>query len=235
MKADEDYNNPLNAASSRVPIEAWYSAVHAIVPPAAKKDDISDILGDIMEERASELEANQGPATLESVSLEPNEEKPNFVAVYRYLADVLKGKFPPELSSIDCCVVLALIENLKECIEKMDLTKMQDFLSTADVSRKPDDDKHIDLAWPIHEDLIRQVNASNGIHQDNCAFVKEPGFNSTDGKPNRIDEMCAYLEEALNYPKIRKVKQCLNPLDIPVELLAAEQKNLKALMRSKNL
>ena len=39
---------------------------------------------------------------------------PNYDQIYHYISETLKGRFPPELETIDAFIILKLIEELKE-------------------------------------------------------------------------------------------------------------------------
>ena len=135
--ADDVEDDP----DERPPIEAWYSIVHEKVPSLAKKDDFSNIFAEILCNQTStgnkrlkatdEAESFYEPGSSNRDSddnMMSHELNPNYEAIRLYLADILRGKYPPELSTADSLVVLSLIEKFKVCLENCDNNDAHDFL-----------------------------------------------------------------------------------------------------------
>lgn len=176
--------------------------------------------------------------------------KPNYAAIYRHLAEGLGGKYPPELSADDSFIVLSLIENLKET-----LAEEKTFKNAKQFIKRPDFLQRLGKEY-LEESLtiIKPLKCKSTIEtlevQDTELICGGPApdadFNDTESNPivepissssnsvpppNPIDELVAYLEECLNFPKIKKIKWCLNPLDVPADLLDAQRNKLMAIMR----
>lgn len=106
-------------AFKKPPIQAWYNIVHHAVPGDVKKDDMSAIYGEVLEEisqQIAETMESEEPVPSTSDAVDDVEAKPNYSRLYFYLSEVLKGRFPPQLSALDSYVIMQLMDSLTETI-----------------------------------------------------------------------------------------------------------------------
>ncbi|KAI1278824.1 hypothetical protein HDE_14195 [Halotydeus destructor] len=241
-------------------IEEWYTVVHESIDFASKRDDLSKLFINIFQKRLQ---------TFHNAS-QSDDEGPNFFAVYQYLIEIMKGKYPPDLQDSDALVILSLIEHLKTCVESSILAEERKFLQEAKwwqqnessnmnltLSEKRGTYNHnndnggeasnepavttstVNLSTASASEAIISVDRSSGISQPQPDITDNETLHQTSesGSPNPVaclshaDMLLAYTEECVNMPKIRKIKHCLNPLDVPVYLLNKEHAALEGLLK----
>ena len=182
-------------------IEKWFEVIHQLVPPISKKDDISAILVEFFDEYL--------PSSPSEVESEEHNLRPNYRAVYDCIRDALNGKYAKQMKPIDAFIVVKLIEELKELVKSDMNTKEMAFLKSG-------------LWWQIPNETNAKSNGDifKAIHS---LRQRQNEDNDTTGDVESIDpnEDNSY-ERVRNFPKLRKIVECLNPLRVPIELTANE-------------
>lgn len=133
------------------------------------------------------------------------EGRANYDQIYGYIAQVLGGKYPQDLNAFDSLVVLSLLERLSDYCDKYDCQEEEELIKNSSWWDKPADDKSVEENREDNE----TPNNFTGSY-----IVRK------------------YFESCLEYPKIRKIKQCLNPMNIPVKMLQDEHEKVSRLLNS---
>ena len=213
------------------PIEKWYDLVHSLVPQSVKKDDMASIFVDffaeypIDERPVNDTESNEDP--------EPN-LRPDYRVIYDTIRDILDGKYAKHLEPINAFFILKLIEELKQFIKSDSNRKEMSFLKSGIWWQIP----HQTNAMKSEDNIIRSVNALrrqdsdgqtipmiNNSHEmsQSTPEEEEEEFIGRDTLTNDMNEQNEVEYDIFRtYPKLRKVIECLNPLRVPVEMLAEE-------------
>ena len=218
--------------ASKQPIEKWFDLIHQMVPNPSKKDDISAILIDIIEDCR-----NGEPDVLGSAD---GELKPDYRAVYDCIWAALDGKYAKQLAPINAFVVVKLIEELKQLI-KSDLNKNEmSFLKSGLWWQTPNQtnaQKPIgDIFKAINSQRKQQIkieSTENNTRSKGKAKKRQRDYRSGDdseeeeGHEDLTEETEENTYETLkSFPKLRKIIECLNPLRVPVQLMAEEYNRL---------
>lgn len=171
--------------------EQWYSLIHYLVPHLSKRDDLSDLLTELFHEFSEECNMTR-----------PN-GRANYDRIYKYIAEVLGGKYPKELDAFDSLVVLSLLEKLNEYAESFDCREEEEFMKNSSW-------------WDKQDDKSQEENQEDG--------------NISTSDYSGSDLIRKYYESCLDYPKIRKIRHCFNPLNIPVKMLQEEYEKVCRLL-----
>lgn len=181
-------------------IAQWSSIISYCVPFDAKCDDFSQTLKDVFVEMGKLFSTRSG--SMENINIDENggestscihdEEKVNYQAVHSYFQSILDGRFPVKLDDREASIVLAIIENLIEMVESVDDKDEKDFLTSE--------------AWW----LPGQANGLTSNPQVEGTINEPPiSQNLNQNRPECYEDL----------PRIRKIRECLNPLKIPKNIL----------------
>ena len=129
----------------------------------------------------------------------------NYDQIYGYLADIMVGKYPRDLNAFDSLVVLSIIEKLHQYSVNFDCKEEEEFVEGGSWCNKPDD-KSDENQEEISDDISAGSSGSKLIE--------------------------TYFKKCLDYPKIRKLKQCFNPMNVPVKILQNEHEKVSRLLES---
>ena len=124
--------------------------------------------------------------------------------VLNYIADCMEGKYPVELETKDSLVVVSLLQDLSDLIRCRGLTQIEKYLSrqsNQETDQSCDSSVETATTSSPKENLNSNPSTSNSSHS------------------SAKDVLSKYIEECTTLPKIRKIKECLNPLDMnPTEV-----------------
>lgn len=198
----------------RTSLEQWFKLVHASMKPQAKKDDLSRGLIDAMRHLADD-----------------SSEK--YSNVYAYISDCLEGKYPRELEGEDILVMVSLLEDLNAYITKHGFADVKTFLSNLKLgsSSLPPPEPSVESASQGNALIVSDSVSSGQPTDENVNRQSRQGRNSSETFSHPSPEsakglMRKYIEESRSLPKLRKVKECLNPLNVPVSLLRQQTEQL---------
>ena len=90
------------------PLEVWYSLCEHLIRSQIKKEDSSMCLVDLME-RYSVAKSKYGP-------------------VYRFIKELMEGKYPSNLTAYDSIVFLSLINELTQFIQNQELNDQKEYV-----------------------------------------------------------------------------------------------------------
>lgn len=193
IQRGKEWCNQNNCKESLEPIrylEEWCSIVSSAVPTTSKRDDYSSLLKNVFNEIA-ETACND----------ESNQIK--FHLIYKFLAEILDGKHPSKLPEEETSVLLSLLDDLQLLVSKDDYQEEAKFIKSG--------------SWWIDK-ILQDVDL-------NTALADElPTASTLSSQLEEHEELNETSQETvlsyLDLPKIRKIKECLNPLNVPVDLLA---------------
>lgn len=201
--------------------EQWYSLIHNLVPHLSKRDDLSDLLielfhdyGEASNQNRSEEASNQNRfkeasnqnRSEEASNQSRSEEGANYDQIYGFLAEILRGKYPRDLNAFDSLIVLSLLETLRRYSETFDCSEEEEFMKSG--------------AWWKKDEKSQEEN-----HE-------EESTNSSDTSGAYL--ITKYFESCLEYPKIRKIKHCFNPMNVPVKMLQKEHEKVSKMLQDEN-
>lgn len=213
------------------PIEKWYDLVHSLVPNTSKKDDISSIFIDFFEEYPIDETPVNG---LESVPFNGEIQsilRPNYRVIYDTIRDILNGKYAKQLEPINAFFILKLIEELKQFIKSDNNRKEMSFLKSGVWWQIPN---HTN-AQKSNDNIFGAVSALRHLNEKESQSAEDNANLSVDGEEEFIgdDTLTSDLkmqkreedyETLKNFPKLRKIIECLNPLRVSTEMTAEEVK-----------
>lgn len=129
----------------------------------------------------------------------------NYDQIYEYLADVLGGKYPRDLNAFDSLIILSLLEKLRDYCETFEIQEEEEFMKSGSWWAKPGEKL---------QEVNQDDSSMNTIDKSGSQLVRK------------------YFESCLDYPKIRKIRHCLNPLNVPVKMLRDEHEKVSKLLES---
>ncbi|RWS17280.1 hypothetical protein B4U79_14622, partial [Dinothrombium tinctorium] len=119
LRKSKEIDNSQDLDESRERLEKWYHLVQNMVSVHNKKADFSSVIPHIFEEFGNELRKQENQSDNITVK---------YSKVYRFLAEVLKGNFPPEIKGKEALTVLTLMSKSAEFIEKFSHDLEFDFM-----------------------------------------------------------------------------------------------------------
>lgn len=198
------------------PLELWYSLVNHFVRSQIKKEDSSLLLIDLMNKYANESN--------------------KFSKIYNYIKELMEGRYPSKLDAYDSIVLLCLIDTLTDFIGNQNLSALKDYII-----------KIYKQLNEQHSELNINQRANRRTNEQNLEYLKffqeiDPNKLKSDIKlaSAQLTEMseqlnvqsdqqvndCEKLSEQQNplyhynqLPRIDKIRECLNPLGISIEIL----------------
>ena len=173
--------------------EQWYSLIHNLVPHLSKRDDLSDLLIELFHDYGDEASDQNR-----------SEERANYDEIYRFLAEILAGKYPRDLNAFDSLVLLSLLETLRQYSETFDCSEEEEFMKGGTWWKKQDD-KSLEES---HEEENHEEESTNSSDTSGAYLITK------------------YFESCLEYPKIRKIRHCFNPMNVPVKMLQNEHEKV---------
>lgn len=185
--------------------------------PTAKKDCLTQVFVDIFKEYAGDpfdelIENDEDQRTYH-----PDDP---FHNIYGFLADILEGKHPRKLSPLDSLTIISLMESLVEFVDQHEISGVVEFLSSGDFKEKK-----------IPQETTG-VDENDDFNRDECPSGPSSPVTTTTVEVVHPEvenfESCLekYIKECFNYPKIKKIKNCLNPLNIPVDFLYSHHQKI---------
>ena len=199
------------------PIEKWFDLVHSLVPNPSKKDDISSIFVDFFDDYPIDETPRLGTEFDEEV--EPN-LRPNYRVIYDTIRDILNGKYAKQLESINAFFILKLIEELKQFIKSDNNRKEMSFLKSGLWWQIPNQTN----AQKSNDNIVRAISALRQQQNEGQSSAYSPLVNGDEfiGKDilttDLMDQNEDEYETLKNFPKLRKIIECLNPLRVPTEM-----------------
>ncbi|XP_074601724.1 uncharacterized protein LOC141855537 [Brevipalpus obovatus] len=238
--SEQSSENHLDSKSTLENMEEWCRIISSCVPFPAKRDDLSNCLSEIVSRRAEEIDELSNHDDDDNEDDESQEI--DYKAVYNFFADVMSGRYPAELPERESLLVVTTIDNLLEMVENLDTSDENNFLkkspwwqsdqesnpnngtelaSTSDVSHDSSDSTSIPSV-PI---AIPDENHQNG--GQNMAETSQSSTFFSSQLNDRLQKVLncrdpTSLESYYDLPRIRKIRECFNPLKVPTDLLKKE-------------
>lgn len=185
--------------------EEWYSLIHNLVPHLSKRDDLSDLL--------IELFHDYGQAWNQNRSEGEEEGGANYDQIYGYLSEILAGKYPRDLNPFDSLLLLSLLETLRQYSQTFDSSEEEEFIKGG--------------TWWKKQDKSREENHEESADSSSCL--------DSSSSSSCLDSsylITKYFESCLEYPKIRKIKHCFNPMNVPVKMLQNEHEKVSKMLQN---
>lgn len=198
--------------------EDWFKIVHGSVPFSVKRSDLSTslakIISNISEDIAEPMESEDNPCS----------NKVDYKAIYEFLGQLSNNKYPKGLRKRESLALLSLVDNLVNMVEDFDTGSEEDYIKSGHWWKSDDSGSNvtkssqqssIDRPTSSRQDIERTDERPTAIEKSN------PDMPSSD--PSRGDDS---FDDYFDLPKIRKVRECLNPLKVPIHLLLEEHHTL---------
>lgn len=209
---EEDSESQLDPSSVRC--ENWFKVVYGCVSFNSKRSDLSNCLTKIVAKMADQVD-NQ----MEIDDEEEDNDGVDYKAIYHFLAHLFANKYPKELEKREALVLLSLIENLTNNIHDIDTTSEESVIKSASWWKTEDSEN-------TANNLVKQSLPSHQTDDNTAHQAKRPTEDNPMSCSSLSEEEESSLTSYFDLPKIRKIRECLNPLKIPVNLLANEHRLL---------
>lgn len=238
----------------RLPLEIWQRILGNRMPSRLKKDDWSQLLIDLCRRFARRQAARRGD--------QPDAE-PGLEQIYAYLADLMEGKYPPDLTVHNAILLLTLFDALSQAAQAQRpatedelVQKLFDQYEVYAEMARPELDAAEDAAYERCKDELIAYFEQIGAQQlqADLKLARELLRRPTDERstpdpaecpeadiageqPPSDDDRCEELrrdptqnplQRYSMLPKIRNIKESLNPLQIPVRHTLEQQQLLAA-------
>lgn len=126
----------------------------------------------------------------------------NFQLIYKFLAEILDGKHPSKLPKEETSVLFSLLNDLELLVSKDDFQEEVKFIKSG--------------SW-WKDKMLQDVDLNTPLlNQSQTTTSFSPPLEEQQSNEASQETVLSYLD----LPKIRKIRECLNPLNIPVDLLA---------------
>jgi hypothetical protein len=166
-----------------------------------KRVNLDDALADALTMVAQERQLNDQGNPRQSDTNEDSSCGPNHPELLRSFAQLLMGKFPNNMTAANARISRKLFDHITSLVDSMDLDKMAQLIEQA--------------AWlkiSTEERRRRQEMALAGLEELDSKMKKCPTLRDLDESKN-IEALC------LELPKIKRITELLNPLNINGPLL----------------
>lgn len=234
-------------STSRVkdsPLSQWSHYLGHLMPPRHKREDLSEALISTLEKYSID-ECNNC-----------TDDSQNYSSIYQFLADCLRGKCPRELNAQNSLIVLTLLKQTKFLLNYVGCDSERKLMQNvskenATTGKKTNDNNEDERATGEEalqtsqdtqdtQDTQEDEAAGNNLLQKDVSrstgnFVDLPSVTSSIECHEANDllsqstiqrRLNQFVESCMDLPKVKKIKSCLNPLNVPVSMVLEEANSL---------
>ena len=197
-------------------IDSWFNILNKVVNSSLKKEKLSELYADVFHHFAKVHSKNL-----------PQNEQVDYGKLYYYISEALSGRCPPDLELNEAVIMIKLMEDLNEMIMKDNNFREKVFLKQANWWKVKSEneinilDGHSTNGNQSASSSQTEID-SQAMDSNSQASESDSQATQTDSQVTIIDPIDAEVEPNLNLPKIRKISECLNPLNISNDLLKEE-------------
>ena len=239
-------SRPICAKNS--PISQWSQLLGHIIHPRNKRDDLSETLISVLEGYSNNSQVNHANNNINNVN--ESEEDRKYSSIYEFVSDCLQGKCPRELNPQNSLIILSLLKQAKLLLHYVGCDVERKFLqnskkNTFRQSKEPEGQlTFTSEVSELHESetLTSQLPCSSS-----ASASESSSFSSTSASlpssSSSIASSCKaiechlsdpvterslrlrlghFVESCMDLPKVKKIKSCLNPLNVAVSMTVEE-------------
>ena len=211
-------NRPVCAKNS--PISQWSQLLGHIIHPRNKRDDLSETLITVFEGYSNSNDNHDN----QNNNNNANGDGRKYSSIYEFLSDCLQGKCPRELDPQNSLIILSLLKQAKLFLHYVGCDVERKFLQNSrqneSQSKECEEGEEVTCISEqneLHEEETRRSQLTcSGDGSIECR-LSDPVTESS--LRSRLDH---FVETCMDLPKMKKIKSCLNPLNVPASMTVEE-------------